>query len=76
MHNVELAELFIEADKQGFLGNIEDTGACNDECDTCPASPACIQMSDNGEGGKSYPRFKELYEKEVLPIMKELMNGD
>jgi len=73
MHNVELARLFMEADEQGFLGDINDTGACNDECSTCPASPACNQMSMNGE---SYEHFKHLYHTEVLPIMKELMNGD
>jgi len=75
MNNRELAEAFVEADKQGFLGNdIEDASACNDECSSCPASPACRQMSNNGHGGQSYTQFKELYHKEVLPIIKEIQN--
>ena len=75
MNNVELAELFIEADKQGFLGNINDTGACNDKCATCPAQPACEQMA-NLDGRTNYAHFQELYYTEVLPIMKELKRGN
>jgi hypothetical protein len=48
MYNkAELIKMFVEAHEQGFVKNLS-TCECNQECETCPARAACIQLSEGG----------------------------
>ena len=67
----DMAKLFIEAEEQFFVGDIESYDDCNSKCDSCSARPACLTLSVN-RTELQYGR--ELYYDFVLPIIEELKN--
>ena len=67
----DMAKLFIKAEEQLFVGDIENYDDCDSECDNCPARPACLTLSKN----KTDTKFgRETYYDYVLPIIEELKN--
>ena len=67
----DMAKLFIEAEEQLFVDDIEDYDSCNSKCDSCPAKEACLTLSANRTESQS---GRETYYDYVLPIIKELKN--
>ncbi len=67
----DMAKIFIEAEEQLFVDDIEDYDSCNSECDKCPARESCLILSANGAESQS---GRETYYDYVLPIIKELKN--
>ena len=68
----DMAKLFIEAEEAEFVSDVEDYDACNSECNSCPARPACLTLSLNKTDTES---SSETYYDYVLPIIRELKNG-
>jgi len=68
----DMAKLFIEAEEQLFVGDIENYDDCNSECDSCPAKIACLSLSLNKTDVET---GEEAYYDYVLPIIKEFKNG-
>jgi len=66
----ELKLAFSLAEEEGFiesdtLGDPDHDFACDSECDECPASPACAQLTENtGEYITFMENYKKLYTKE------------
>ena len=69
----DMAKLFIEAEEQLFVGDIESYDSCNSKCDICPAKEACLTLSVNRTESQS---GRETYYDYVLPIIKELKNEE
>ena len=61
MYNkAELIKMFVEAREQGFVKSLS-TCECNQECDECPASEACAQLSAG-----DYKTFVTKYKKLLM----------
>ena len=69
----DMAKLFIEAEEQLFVGDIESYDDCNSKCDSCPAKEACLALSVNRTESQS---GRETYYDYVLPIIEELKNDN
>jgi len=66
LSNQQLKELFKEAEEQGFISDEykdrnDQYAPCNSECDECPASPACEQLSVSKDYKTFVANYKELY---------------
>jgi len=72
MPEITNAELFVQAQEEGFVTDLEDASECNSECQNCPASPACEELSMDSNGESNYSVFVANY-KELLPEIRELL---
>ena len=55
MPEITNAELFVQAQEEGFVTDLENNAECSSECQNCPANRACTELAKdiNGEPDNS-----------------------
>ncbi len=62
MKDYELIEKYEAAEETGHVTDIHHANGCNSECDDCPASDACKQLSAGGQYSLFVVKYAKLME--------------